>query len=411
MASTTTIHRFPPRSWSGGGGSSSDSSSSSSTSNNTSAVVRLQGHRGRVWACATAAAAPSPHGLRAATASEDGTVRVWDTAREPGPTSVKSLVLKGHTGLVSGVAVSADGHTLASSGYDRTARVWTVDAELGAAKETRKFTQHTDVVLGVSISADGSRVATTSMDRTVRVWSAATGETIKSLSASDLPESAYPRCVAISGSGSAVAAGWSDDVARVWSLDSDGDVVVDATHTIRGHLSEVRTLALSFDASVLVTGSADTSAIVWHAATGAKLVTLAGHTAAITGISLSADASWVATFSLFDGTVRLWDWRVSRLVCALQLHNNSKAHLRSMSLAPDKSAVVVGTDEKDAMVWRGACGAESATLALLGRRSVRSSSGSSCESAPLTLTRRFILDADGDHAVWSRVFGFMRWAL
>ena len=52
----------------------------------------------------------SPDGKRLASASADGTVKVWDAA-----TGQETLTLKGHTGEVNSVAFSPDGKRLASA--------------------------------------------------------------------------------------------------------------------------------------------------------------------------------------------------------------------------------------------------------------------------------------------------------
>ncbi len=77
-------------------------------------TLTLKGHTGFVLGVAYC-----PDGKRLASASADGTVRVWDAA-----TGQESLALKGHTGAVLSVAYSPDGQRLASAGQDRTVKVW-----------------------------------------------------------------------------------------------------------------------------------------------------------------------------------------------------------------------------------------------------------------------------------------------
>lgn len=61
----------------------------------------------------------SPDGTRLATALTDGAVKVWDLT-----TGQETLMLKGHTGIVSGLAFSPDWHRLISASTDMTVRIW-----------------------------------------------------------------------------------------------------------------------------------------------------------------------------------------------------------------------------------------------------------------------------------------------
>src|SRR5437016_13330320 len=81
------------------------------------------------------------------------------------------LVLPGHTGTVIGLAFSPDGKTIASASADGTVRLW----EASTGKPVgQPLTAHTGPVNGVAFSPDGRTVASAGADQTVPLWEAST---------------------------------------------------------------------------------------------------------------------------------------------------------------------------------------------------------------------------------------------
>jgi WD40 repeat protein len=83
----------------------------------------------------------------------------------------------GHIAVVSSVAVTVAGKTLASGSYDRTIKLW----ELATGKETAILRGHTDGVYSVTFAPDGKTLASASQDDTARLWDVASSKEIATL--------------------------------------------------------------------------------------------------------------------------------------------------------------------------------------------------------------------------------------
>jgi WD40 repeat protein/tRNA A-37 threonylcarbamoyl transferase component Bud32 len=106
----------------------------------------LRGHSGRVMALALTA-----DGKSLASAGADGLVIVWDLAAQQ-----PRVTLRGHKAAVWCVALTPDGKTAASGSQDGEVKVW--DVASGKEKIPLKG-RHTGSVWGVALTPDGSKVA------------------------------------------------------------------------------------------------------------------------------------------------------------------------------------------------------------------------------------------------------------
>lgn len=121
-------------------------------------LFTYHGHTGKVNGIAW-----SPDGRRIASASDDGTVQVWDTF-----TGSKVLTYRGHTGPVHAVAWTFDRTHIASGGADTTVQVW--DATTGT--RTLAYRGHRGPVRTLAWSFAGTWIASGGDDMTVQVWQA-----------------------------------------------------------------------------------------------------------------------------------------------------------------------------------------------------------------------------------------------
>jgi len=289
----------------------------------------------------------SPDGHWLATGSYDGTVRLWDlSASDP---AAAPIVLRGHQSWVTAVAISPDGHWLATGSVDATARLWDLTASDPAAAPV-VLRGHEDLIWAVAISPDGRWLATGGEDRTARLWD---------LTATD--PAAAPvvlrghmgaiLALTISPDGRWLVTGSRDRTARLWDLRASDPAA--APILLRGHEDTIRAVAISPDGHWLVTGSDDGTARLWDLRASdpaAAPVVLRGHEDAIWAVAISPDGHWLATGS-GDDTARLWDLSASDPAAAPVVLRGHEDDIYAVAISPDGHWLATGSGDDTAHLW------------------------------------------------------------
>jgi WD40 repeat protein len=298
----------------------------------------------------------SPGGTELASASNDDTVRVWQLPAGDVTAVQARLVLAGHTSYVTDVAWSPDGMQLASAGLDRTVRVW----DAAGGDELWVLKGHTQPVRDVSWSLDSVQLTSGGDDGTVRLWHTGTGAELRLLR-DHLDE---VLSVAWSPDGAQLASGNSDGTVWIWSPPAPGiespenDMAGLPIRRLEGHRGEVTSVAWSPDGTQLATGggSLDRKVMVWllpaddTVMVGAPRV-LEGHTSTVHSVAWSPDGTRLASAG-WDNTVRVWD-ASGRPVFALVGHTD---WVFDLAWSPDSTLLASASKDGTVLLWNAADG-------------------------------------------------------
>lgn len=242
----------------------------------------------------------SPDGFTLASASDDQTIRLWNTK-----TGSLDRILTGHNATVYCIAWSPDGKKLASASFDHTIRLW--NTETGALQYT--FRGHEGAIYITDWSPDGLLLASGSADRTVRVWDVRTGKLQQTLEG----HSGIITALAWAPHDDYLLASGSDDqTIKLW----DGKAG-EFLQTLRGHTHWVNSLAWYPDGHILASGSSDQTVGLWNVISGQQISVLEGHIERIGCLSISPDGYFLASNS-DDGQVRLWDYETRKNIAVLK---------------------------------------------------------------------------------------------
>jgi WD40 repeat protein len=240
---------------------------------------------------ATWGVAASPDGRWVATASHDGTVKLWD-----GRTLRLVRTLEGHNDIVWCVAFSPDSRYLASGSGD--VRVW----DVATGRERFRFRGHERLVTALAFHPGGPWLASGSHDGSVRLWDLAGGRPLGVL---------HQFGKGVEGlvfrpDGRRLAAACLDHHVAVWDVSEPPALPAAPDRLLTGHTAGVWAVGFSADGCYLASGSEQGAIILWDGETFDRVVTLRGGTGQVRTVCFSRDGRLLAGAAYTSPTI-VWD--------------------------------------------------------------------------------------------------------
>lgn len=348
----------------------------------------LRGHTGPVYSTAV-----SPDGSVVASASDDGTVRLWSLEGESGPAQIGDP-LELSSKYMASVSFSPDGRYLAAGSGDGA--VWIFDVSdysaprrlldqqvfaSGAVHNVRyapsgrvlgvpyddgtvvlvdtsdptsgrfpvaAVREHEGGVRTVAFRPDGNVMATSSDDRTVRLWDVTDraapvplGEPLRGFE--DVAHS-----VSFSGDGKTLAASSDDGVLRLFDV-SDPRAAYPVGVPIRAHTGGVWSIAFLPDGRTLASASWDGTAKLWDIDPDQRYLdeispALTGHGGGVATLAVTPDGDTVITGGQ-DANLRVWTMPHTRISVV-------DAALTKPSVSRSGTLVATGSYGPSVSLWR-----------------------------------------------------------
>lgn len=184
------------------------------------------------------------------TAADDASLILWDLASGETVRRFGGELGSGHRGGVLDVASIPGERQALSSGRDGTIRLWDLDT----GEQLRAIMAHRGKAESVDVNAEGSRAVSGGADEVVVEWNLQDGSVIR-----EIEHGGYITAVTYLPGDGGIASADRDGVVKQWSPEDSTPV-----RQWTGHNDEVQSLTVDADRQRLLSGSEDTTVLVWE---------------------------------------------------------------------------------------------------------------------------------------------------
>jgi WD40 repeat protein len=300
-------------------------------------------HKKTVWRVSF-----SSNGKLIASASEEGTVKLWKGDEKGRNWNLQTTLH--HSVPVRAVALPTSllcsEQVIASAGTDGHVRLWNGEGMLQKA-----FKAHESQINALKFSPNCQTVASAGKDGAVKLWGL-DGKLQRTLQDNNLKaheDTVWE--VDFSPDGKRIATASSDATVKLWNLEDPNS----KPQTLSGHSNWVKTVAFSPDGKLIVSGSEDDTVRIWRSDDGSLLQIFRGHRAGVNSISFFFDGQLMASAS--GEKIRLW--QLGGIVTTT--FHGHKSAVKGVSFQPPnqqkpknkpKQRLIASVSGKEIMLWK-----------------------------------------------------------
>ncbi|MEM6450653.1 MAG: caspase family protein [Cyanobacteria bacterium P01_D01_bin.105] len=262
----------------------------------------------------------SPNGEWIAIAHTEGQVTLWsltDTALKQTPNRTPSRspsrVIEAHSALVTAVAFSPDGTTLATASRDGLIKLWNISN----GGLIRTLSGHQGWANTVSWHPDGQQLASGGEDKKLKVWDTASGQMLWEKDSHRVRVSS----VDWSQSSEWIAVGEGDRTVKLWNVSDRTALTLGEHETGEGDegVVQVNSVAFSPDSQHLLSTGDDGTLRVWRIESEAQVAAFKGHRGNVLEADWHPDGHTIASAGS-DNEIRLWRLPFSEDITELDLY-------------------------------------------------------------------------------------------